>query len=159
MALFYSQEFNPDLQESIYKRSKRNLMDELGQTIGDVRSQALNRGLEGDYWEAIQTANAKQGFTDKLADIYTNLATTGAEQARQERLSNEQNAWQEKMSNLNRDWQTQEAEKNRQFNEKMAILDWNMRKKLMKEQNKMDWNNSLKQGLINSAISFVGGLF
>jgi len=126
------QEYTPELTEEFYKRLARPIEEETLKNVGLARSEALARGMEGDPFEAIGVANAREAGTNALANLYANLGWQGAGWAREERLNREARDWQAAEQEKNRIWEANEREKARAFQEHLARLQYEWQKKLKK---------------------------
>lgn len=119
---YFPQEYTPELTEEFYKRLARPIREETRTGVGQARSEALARGMEGDPFEAIGMGAARTGGATQLADLYAGLGMRGAGMQREERLTGEEREYRTGEREAGQEFQSAEAEKLRAFQERMAQL-------------------------------------
>jgi len=155
---YFPQEYTPELTEEFYKRMAKPIEEETARNIGLARSEALARGLEGDPFEAIAVSGARKAGTESLADLYAKLGWQGAGWGREERLGREGREWNAGESEKARAWQGAESEKQRAFRERLANLQYQWQRKLLRESQPDFWDY-LGQGLGTAGSFGLGKLF
>lgn len=119
---YYPQEFGPELTEAFYKKMARPIEERGKQRVGEVRGEALRRGMVGDPFEALGVSGARGQTSQELSNLYAGLGMEGAGRAREERLIGEGYEFQTGERVGTQEFESEEAQKQRAFQENMARI-------------------------------------
>jgi len=114
------QEYTPEMTQNFYESLSRPIEERTRLNVGKARSEALARGMEGDPFESLGVASARNQGAQQLGDLWSGISMQGADKARQERMTKEGRDWQTTENAEAREWQSQEADAGRAFQEKMT---------------------------------------
>ena len=113
----YPKEFTPEMTEDFYKSLARPIEERTNLNVGRARSEALARGMEGDPFESLGVASARNAGADALGDLWSGISMQGAGMAREERMRNlereDVQAFGAEQTGLGREWQSGESQKGR----------------------------------------------
>ena len=145
-----AQEFTPEINQAFLSRLTGQASRRGATARGRKRREAIERGLEGDPFEASAVGGVEQGTRDLISDLETDFAFRGAGLQREERLIGE-----------GRGFQTSERLGRQEFSAGESEKDRILRRFLQRE--KIDaQGNPLTNALIGAggriAGGFLGGL-
>jgi hypothetical protein len=141
------------MTEDFYKSLARPINEQTDANVGKVRGEALARGLEGDPFESLGVASARNSGTNALSDLWSNISMQGAGMAREERMIGEGRDWQSTESQKGRDWQSGENVANRNFQEKMTQTNYDNSVGMLNRNNR----NAYQSELWNTGTSLLKG--
>lgn len=155
-------EYTPEINEDFYNRLSRRTSERGAQAVGQARSEALARGLEGDPFEASAVGSARAGTSNELADLDANLNYNVAGLRREERLGQQQRGYQVE----DRDFRAAQDERQRNFTERLARLGYAAADQLQSDKEgkeyRRGYQNFIRQEGYNTALGgakFAAGKF
>lgn len=181
----YPPEYTEEMNKNFYESLARPVEERTNLNVGKARSEALARGMEGDPFESLGVASARNQGAQQLGDLWSGISMQGADRAREERMTNlnredtqaygaEQaglgRTWQSGESKLGRDWQSGESQKGRDwqsgenavgrnFQEKMTQTNYDNAVGLQNRANRQGYQSELWGSAAKLAGGFLGGLF
>ena len=115
-------EYTDEMNQNFYESLARPIEERTNVNVGKARSEALARGMEGDPFESLGVASARNSGANQLGDLWSGIAMQGADKARQERMVGEGQAFSSGEAQKTRDWTSAENDESRAFSEKMSNL-------------------------------------
>lgn len=127
----YAGEYTNEITQDYINSLSRNIKNKGRSSEASARTEALNRGLEGDPYESLSVSSARNNTANELSDLESNTAWNVAGLQRQERLTEEdRTAMQEYNDKVRSEQYAQDKE--------MLRLQNQYQKELLKYQKKLN---------------------
>lgn len=133
------QEFNPEFTDELLKRLMGGIGEREGMRVGQARSEALSRGLEGDIHETGAVAGVRAGADLERGNTEADLRYRLAGMGREERLGREQRGYEVE----DRNFGAAEAQKNRDNQYRMALLGYDQERDMEGVRNRRGYQSQL----------------
>lgn len=170
----YPPEYTPEMDKAFYDKLSRPIEERTNLNVGKARSEALARGMEGDPFESLGVASARNAGANALGDLWSGISMQGADRAREERMRNTEREdtqafgaeqaglgrdWTSGESKLGRDWTSGENAEARRFKERMTQVDYDNDVAMNRRENRNAYQSELWGAGAELAGGFLGGLF
>ena len=157
------QEYTPEMNKDFFESLARPIEERTNLNVGKARSEALARGMEGDPFESLGVASARNQGAQQLGDLWSGISMRGADRAREERMTNlnreDTQAFSAEQAQFGRDWQSGENAENKRFQERMAQINYDNDVAMNRRENRNAYQSELWNAAAGVARGAIGGIF
>lgn len=148
------QEYTPELSDQLLEKLTQGIDLEEARNVGNARSEALARGVEGSAIESSGVNSARQAGSLARANTNADFAFNVAGLSREERLGQQSRGYQVE----DRNFAASEAEKDRAFRQKMGQMGYDAQSARDDTAYRRDYQSSLWNAGAKGLLAGLGGL-